>query len=195
MSTNPTTCADIVKMLYDGKAVAFNRALTPAEIKIASEDHKYVYSMRHDESDFSLPVTVEPFVVVNRYGMLVTDEMIHFPDDKDKMIPLTERAAQTIDYFADHNFQDQELGDRAGDCERCLYVHEKRGQKRTKCSLGKPRRQYDNRISTHNVYASCVSYSRLALRTVAWKFREVEDVPIKFKREPDSLPCRPLRKL
>jgi hypothetical protein len=111
-------------MLRDGKAVAFNRALTPAEIKVASEDNKYVYGLRHDESDFSLPVTVEPFAVVNRYGMLVTDEIIRFPDDKDKMIPLTERAAQTIDCFADHTFQSPDLGDCAGDCERCLYVHE-----------------------------------------------------------------------
>jgi len=34
-----------------------------------------------------------------------------------------------------------------------------------------------------------VSYSRLALRTVVWKFREVEDVPITFKREPIRCPA------
>ena len=56
MPINPTTCANIVKMLRDGKAIAFNRALTSAEkVIIASEDNKYVYGMRHDESDWDIP--------------------------------------------------------------------------------------------------------------------------------------------
>jgi len=124
MPINPTTCADIVKMLRDGKAVAFNRPLTPAEIAVASADSKYVYGLRHDEGDLSLPIMVAPCVVFNRYGVLVTDELIHFPDGDDQAIPLTERAAQTIDYFADHNFQYQDLGQCSGCCERCIFISE-----------------------------------------------------------------------
>lgn len=50
-----------------------------ADMRILQADKRsdlYYYGIRHSDDDFSMPVTIEPNVIVNHWGTLVTREPI-----------------------------------------------------------------------------------------------------------------------
>ena len=49
---------------------------------------KYLYHIRHSDYSSSIPRTIEPRVIVNRYGYLLTDHELNFPDPTDKYISI-----------------------------------------------------------------------------------------------------------
>ena len=50
---------------------------------------KYMYQTRHsDNGSWCTPVTVEPRVLVNFCGTIITDEEIEFPNPVDPFIPI-----------------------------------------------------------------------------------------------------------
>ena len=52
---------------------------------------KYWYHCRHDDDgDWCTPVTIEPKVIVNFCGTLITDEPIKFPETYGDFVPLEE---------------------------------------------------------------------------------------------------------
>lgn len=44
-------------------------------------DGKYIYDIRHQDNDSSIPVTIEPFVGVNRYCSIALDTSLNFSSD------------------------------------------------------------------------------------------------------------------
>lgn len=44
-------------------------------------DGRYIYDIRHQDGDSSAPVTIEPFVGVNRYCSIVLDAPLDFSGD------------------------------------------------------------------------------------------------------------------
>ncbi len=62
----------------------------------------YKYEIRHSDDDWGEPVTIEPHVLVNFYGTVLTPEPLTFENEADKYIPLTEEESES---FAsdDHN--------------------------------------------------------------------------------------------
>ena len=50
---------------------------------------KYMYHTRHsDNGAWSTPVTIEPHVLVNFCGTIITDEKLEFANPKDPYIPI-----------------------------------------------------------------------------------------------------------
>ena len=43
-------------------------------------DFPYMYTVRHDDEDWSNPLTIEPHVVCNRYCFIAFKEQIDFPE-------------------------------------------------------------------------------------------------------------------
>ena len=43
-------------------------------------DYPYMYTVRHDDEDYSNPLTIEPQVVCNRYCFIAFKEQIDFPE-------------------------------------------------------------------------------------------------------------------
>lgn len=69
--------------IYEGKFYDFR--IDPATIP----EGKFMYHCRHDDDgDWTTPVTIEPRVMVNFCGVLITDKEIVFPNPNDKYIPI-----------------------------------------------------------------------------------------------------------
>lgn len=71
------------------KVVETNR-IKKEEAAQAKKDNHHVYMMRHGESDWSTPVTIEPGVLVNYWGYLITKEPLDNPGPDSLYIVLTE---------------------------------------------------------------------------------------------------------
>lgn len=41
---------------------------------VPNKDYPYKYMLRHGESDWGIPITVEKYVLVNRYGNILSKE-------------------------------------------------------------------------------------------------------------------------
>ena len=58
----------------------------------------YYYDIRHSDQDWSDPVTIEPFVMVNHFGTIVTTEPIEFPTHEEEApyLPITDEEKKKI---------------------------------------------------------------------------------------------------
>ena len=55
--------------------------------KVDRVRYPYIYGIRHSEDDWSRPITVEPSVVVNKFGVMFTDKELEI--GKEGYIKLT----------------------------------------------------------------------------------------------------------
>lgn len=58
---------------------------TPEEAEMAEErkEYPYLYYLRHGDRDWGRPLTVEPFCVVNRFGVVLVQKPFRFRKGKD----------------------------------------------------------------------------------------------------------------
>lgn len=68
--------------------------------QIRANNHHF-YPMRHAENDMSVPVTIEPRVIVNYWGYMITDEPLSYtgartPESAPSFIELTEKEGYDL---------------------------------------------------------------------------------------------------
>ena len=89
--SDPIKFGDIV---FRGKKVQVTEA--SAAVLSKQDPKKFYYGMRHGELDWGQPITVEPFVLCNRWGVMITEEPFDFPNEKDKYLNLTEEEQEIV---------------------------------------------------------------------------------------------------
>jgi hypothetical protein len=74
------------------------------------DSRKSYYDLRHGESDWTLPLTVERVVWANFYGTLVSDSPVYALENKNRFahIKLTKAEGERLMWDA-HNNQNQRL--------------------------------------------------------------------------------------
>lgn len=87
-------------MLIRGKEivkVVEAERISKEEVAQAEENNHHVYAMRHgDDGDWSVPVTIEPGVLVNYWGYLITKEPLDNPGAESLYIELTEQEGYDL---------------------------------------------------------------------------------------------------
>lgn len=94
----------IKKIKFRGQIIMLcqNRKVVKSDFRTFQDIFKepFFYGIRHSDSDFSIPVTIEPFVTVNWWGVMKTRKPLHFRNNKDKYIVLTKKEQRHfIDAF------------------------------------------------------------------------------------------------
>lgn len=95
----PSSYEEIKHMLRNFEAVEKTRKKNKkvfkgqfVDLRVSADtipEGKYMYHTRHsDNGDWCVPVTIEPNVLVNFCGTIITDEKIEFPNDKDPYISI-----------------------------------------------------------------------------------------------------------
>ena len=57
---------------------------------------KFYYGMRHTDDDWGVPITVEPKVLVNRWGIMITEKRLRFRSKEDPHLILTKKEINRI---------------------------------------------------------------------------------------------------
>ena len=70
--------------------------VTKEEVTQAKKDNHHVYMMRHGDSDWSIPITIEPGVLVNYWGYLITKEPLDNPGPDSLYIVLTKEEGWNL---------------------------------------------------------------------------------------------------
>lgn len=88
--------------------------------KMAPIEPHYEYDIRHGDSDFDLPRTIEPRVMVNFWGRIYLRKPLTFDNPRDPHIGLTAEQGDTI------RAMEEEIDERncshrysGGKCEYC----------------------------------------------------------------------------
>jgi L-rhamnose isomerase len=69
--------------------------------RIRQEDRQegfYYYDIRHSDDDWGYPCTVEPYVLINHFGTIVTTQPIEFEPDEngDAYLEITDEERELI---------------------------------------------------------------------------------------------------
>lgn len=91
-------------MLIRGKEVVKVQEtdrISEEEVKQAEKNNHHVYMMRHDECDWSIPMTIEQGVFVNYWGYLITKEPLDNPGPDSLYIELTEEEGFSLAEWRD----------------------------------------------------------------------------------------------